>query len=86
VVVNNQAAAGARALRVSQPQISTLGAVNPGAAALNGDLWVHTAATPIPAGGYVILFLKAEGSVTPAAPLSIINGTVQVTIGGQKRP
>jgi adhesin/invasin len=100
VVVSNPAEAGTRAVRVSQPHTSTLTAVNPGlfvtsgrrAAALNVDLSPHTAATPIPAGGYVILFLTGEGSVTPAvadgtaaptSPLSLIDGTVQVSIGGQ---
>jgi adhesin/invasin len=92
-VVTNQAVSGTRAVRASQPHISTLTVVNPGlfvmngrAAALNGDLTVHTAATPIPAGGYVILFITGEGPVTPsvvdgapapAAPLSIINGTAR---------
>jgi adhesin/invasin len=100
VVVTNQAASGTRAISASQPQISKLAAVDPGlfvtsdrrAAALNGDLSTHTAATPIAAGGYVILFITGEGPVTPpvpdgiaapATPLSLINGTVQVTIGGQ---
>ena len=100
VVVSNPAETGTRAVRVSQPHTSTLTAVNPGlfvtsgrrAAALNGDLSPHTAATPIPAGGYVILFLTGEGSVTPAvadgtaaptSPLSLVDGTVQVSIGGQ---
>jgi adhesin/invasin len=100
VVVDNQAVAGARALRISQPHTSTLTGVDPGlfvtsdrrASALNGDLSVHTAATPIPAGGYVILFLAGAGAVTPAvpdgaaapaAPLSIIDGTARVSIGGQ---
>ncbi|HKE23987.1 MAG TPA: hypothetical protein VKB88_16590 [Bryobacteraceae bacterium] len=100
VVVNNQAVSGTRALRVSQPHTATPAAVDPGlfvtdgrrAAALNGDLSVHTSATPIPAGGYVILFLTGAGPLTPAAPdgtvapsalLSIINGTVQVSFGGQ---
>jgi len=87
-------------MRASQPHTAPLTVVDPGlfvtnglrAAALNGDLSVHTAATPIPAGGYVILFLTGGGPVTPTvsdgaaapeSPLSIIDGTVQVSIGGQ---
>jgi adhesin/invasin len=100
VMVNNQATVSSRALRASQQATSVLTVVHPGlfvtpdkrAAALNGDLSPHTAATPIPAGGYVILFLTGEGSVTPAVsdgtpapvnPLSIIDAPAQVTIGGQ---
>jgi uncharacterized protein (TIGR03437 family) len=100
VVVNNQATVSSRALRASQGHSSALTAVDPGlfvtpdkrAAALNGDLSLHTAATPIPAGGSVILFATGEGPVTPAVadgapapvnPLSIIDAPVQVTIGGK---
>jgi adhesin/invasin len=100
VVVTNAATSGTRGLARSQPYISTLAAVDPGlfvttgrrAAALNGDLSVHTAGTPIPAGGHVILFLTGEGPVTPAvadgtaaptAPLSLINAPVTVAIGGK---
>jgi uncharacterized protein (TIGR03437 family) len=36
------------------------------ASALNGDLSLHTPGTPIPAGGYVILYLTGYGAVTPA--------------------
>jgi len=97
VVVGNQATANSRAVGVSSPHTSSLTAINPGlfvtsdgrAAALNGDLTVHTAARPILAGGFVILFITGEGPVTPpepdgtaapASPLSIINAPVQVTI------
>jgi adhesin/invasin len=100
VVVKNQTVTGRRALGTSQPHISTLMVVDPGlfvtnrrrAAALNVDLSVHTAATPIPAGGFVILFLTGEGPVTPAvadgtaapaSPLSLIDVPVTVTIGGK---
>jgi adhesin/invasin len=99
VMVNNQATVSSRALRASQQDTPVLTVVHPGlfvtpdkrAAALNGDLSPHTAATPIPAGGYVILFLTGEGSVTPAVPdgtpapanpLSIIDTPAQVNIGG----
>jgi adhesin/invasin len=68
--------------------------INPGgrAAALNVDLSPNTTATPAPRGGYILLFMTGQGPVTPAVPdgtpapgtpLSIIDGTVQVTIGGQ---
>ena len=84
----------------SRPQFAPLTVVAPGlfvadanrASALNGDLSPHTPATPIPAGGSVILFITGEGPVTPllpdgtaapASPLSLINAPVQVTIGGQ---
>jgi adhesin/invasin len=100
VAVNNQATFGARAVRASSPHASALSDVDPGifitsgrrAAALNVDLSVHTAATPIAAGDFVLLFLTGQGPVTPvviegvaapALPLSLINGTVQVSIGGK---
>jgi adhesin/invasin len=100
VAVNNQATFGMRALRASSPHASTLAEVDPGlfvtsgrrAAALNVDLTVHTTATPIAGGDYVLLFLTGQGPVTPAVvegvaapgvPLSLINGTVQVSIGGK---
>jgi Bacterial Ig-like domain (group 1)/NHL repeat len=94
VVVNN----GAAGFRASSSYKAALSIVDPGifvtpdgrAAALNGDLTPHTSATPIPAGGYVILYLTGHGPVTPAVedgtaapagPLSIINAPVTVTIG-----
>jgi adhesin/invasin len=100
VVVNNQATASNRSLRASEGHPSALTVVDPGlfvtpdkrAAALNGDLSAHSAATPIPAGGYVILFITGEGSVTPTvpdgapaavSPLSVIDAPAQVTIGGK---
>jgi adhesin/invasin len=78
----------------------TLTAVDPGlfvtpdrrASALNGDLSPHTPATPVPAGGYIILFISGAGPITPPlpdgtaaplSPLSLINAPVQVNIGGQ---
>ncbi len=93
-MVNN----GAPQYRASPPHEATLGSVDPGifvtpdkrASALNGDLSLHTPATPIPAGGYVILYMTGQGAVTPAVvdgtaapsePLSIINASVTVTIG-----
>jgi uncharacterized protein (TIGR03437 family) len=99
VTVTNNATRNSRAVPSSPVEGVTLTQVNPGlfttpdkrASALNGDLSVHTAATPIPAGGYVILYATGEGPVTPpipdgvpapSSPLSIINAQVQVTIGG----
>ena len=96
VVVNN----GAPGFRASSSYKATLSTVDPGifvtpdgrAAALNGDLTPHTSATPIAAGGYVILYLTGHGPVTPAVedgtaapsgPLSIINSPVTVTIGSK---
>ena len=96
VVVHN----GSPQFRASSAHEATLGEVDPGpfvtpdkrASALNGDLSVHTPATPIPAGGYLILYLTGQGDVTPpiadgtaapGMPLSIINGSVTVTIGTQ---
>lgn len=101
IVVNNSAVAGgARALHASPPHSSPLTAVDTGlfvtsdkrAAALNVDLSPHTAATPVPAGGYIILFITGAGAISPplpdgtaapVSPLSLINAPVQVTIGGQ---
>lgn len=100
VVVNNQATTSSRALRASQGHSTALTVVDPGlfvtpdkrAAALNGDSSPHTAATPIPAGSSVILFVTGEGPVTPAvpdgtpapvSPLSIVSAPVQLTIGGK---
>ncbi len=100
VTVTNHATASSRAVQSSPVEGVTLTQVNPGlfttpdkrASALNGDLSIHTAATPIPAGGYVILYATGEGPVSPpipdgvpapSSPLSTINAHVQVTIGGQ---
>ncbi len=99
VVVSNQTVSSGRGLEASPQHNSVLPPLEPGlfvtsnkrAAALNGDLSVHTAATPIPAGGYVILYLTGHGPITPpvpdgvaapGSPLSLINAPVQVTIGG----
>jgi uncharacterized protein (TIGR03437 family) len=100
IVVSNQAAVSSGALRASPQQTVTLTAVDPGlfvtpdrrASALNGDLSPHTPATPVPAGGYIILFISGAGPITPPlpdgtaaplSPLSLINAPLQVTIGGQ---
>jgi YVTN family beta-propeller protein len=99
VAVNNTSLTSSRALPASPSHTAALGVVDPGlfvngnrAAALNGDLSFHTAATPIPAGGYVLLFITGQGPVTPPAadgngasssPLSIIDGLTQVMIGGK---
>jgi uncharacterized protein (TIGR03437 family) len=100
VTANNASVTSPRALSASPSRLTTLEVTDPGlfvtpdkrAAALNGDLTPHTAATPIPAGGYVILYMTGSGPVTPpladgtaapSSPLSIINATVQVTIGGK---
>uniref|UniRef100_Q021V3 Ig domain protein, group 1 domain protein n=1 Tax=Solibacter usitatus (strain Ellin6076) TaxID=234267 RepID=Q021V3_SOLUE len=97
VVVNNGAAPQ---LRTSPAYDAKLDSIDVGmfvtpdkrASALNGNLSLHTPATPIPAGGYVILYLTGQGAVTPAvadgtpapaAPLSIINAPVTATIGGK---
>jgi adhesin/invasin len=62
------------------------------AAALNQDLSYHTVATPQPAGALIVLYLTGQGPVTPPVPegmaapdtpLSLINGSVQVAIGGK---
>jgi adhesin/invasin len=99
VAVQNDSLTGLRALSASPARTEPLVAVDPAlfvndggrAAALNGDLSVHTAATPIPAGGTVVLFLTGQGPVTPpiadgapapSSPLSTIDGATQVTIGG----
>jgi uncharacterized protein (TIGR03437 family) len=63
------------------------------AAALNQDLSVNTEATPQPAGALILLFITGQGPLTPplsdgmaapANPLSMIAGTVGVTIGGMQ--
>jgi adhesin/invasin len=94
VVVNN----GAPGLRASASYEAALSGVDPGifvtsgrrASALNGDLSIHTPATPIAAGEYVILYLTGQGAVTPAVadgapapglPLSIFNASATVKIG-----
>jgi adhesin/invasin len=83
-----------------QPHTSGLTAVDPGlfvtagnrAAALNQDLSLNTPATPVPAGGVILLYITGQGPITPqlpdgtaapANPLSLINGTVGVMIGGK---
>jgi uncharacterized protein (TIGR03437 family) len=100
VVVQNQAAGGSRAAPFSNPYDRDLTAHDPGlyltsdyhAAALNGDLSVNTAANPVPAGGYIILFITGGGPITPplpdgtaapGSPLSLLDGTVTVFIGGK---
>src|SRR5262249_25071231 len=99
VTVQNDSLSRLRMLSASPASTEPLAAVDPGlfvnggrAAALNGDLSVHTAATPIPAGGSVVLFLTGQGPVTPpvadgtaapSSPLSTIDGETQVTIGGK---
>jgi adhesin/invasin len=99
VAVSNGAVSSQFSMRASSPHISPLTEVDPGlfvnagnrAAALNQDLTPATAATPIPAGSYVLLFFTgqgpispplADGTAAPATPLSLITGMVQVTIGG----
>jgi adhesin/invasin len=83
----------------SGAQSATLTAVDPGlfmngprAAALNPDLTPHTAATPQAVGTILVFYLTGQGAVKPAipdgsaaplTPLSLIDGTVQATIGGQ---
>jgi adhesin/invasin len=61
------------------------------AKALNQDLSFHTPQTPIPAGGYVVLYLTGLGPTTPPvpdgqpaplSPLATLNGRVQATVGG----
>jgi len=61
--------------------------------ALNVDFSPNTPSTPAPAGSSIILYITGQGPVTPAvpdgaqapnAPLSTIDATVQVTIGGQQ--
>jgi len=63
----------------------------PRAAALNPDLTPHTAATPQPPGAILAFYITGhgavkpavpDGSAAPAAPLSMIEGTTQATIGG----
>ena len=87
-------------LRAAQEHTAGLTVVDPGlfvtagnrASALNQDLSVHTAATPQPAGAFIVLYLTGQGPISPpipdgaaapAAPLSLITGVVQVAIGGK---
>jgi adhesin/invasin len=62
------------------------------AAALNQDLTPHTAATPQPAGATIVLYTTGggpispplpDGSAAPSSPLSLLTGSVQVSIGGK---
>jgi adhesin/invasin len=61
------------------------------AKALNQDLTLNTPQNPITAGNYVLLFLTGTGPTTPSVadgqpaptnPLAVLNGSVQVTVGG----
>jgi adhesin/invasin len=87
-------------LQTAQQRATSLTAVDPGlfvnpgnrAAALNQDLTVHTAATPQPAGAYILLYTTGGGAISPAlpdgtaapsSPLSLLTGNVQVSIGGR---
>ena len=96
VSVNN----GFTLARTSQPHTANLTAVDPGlftsagnrAAALNQDFTVHTAATPQPAGAYILLYITGggpispvvpDGAAAPSSPLSFLTGDVQVFIGGK---
>jgi len=90
VVVTNGAASTSYQVPLSYVSPGLFVKPDKRAEALNGDSTPHTAATPIPAGGDVSLFLTGQGAVTPAIPdgvaaptnpLSIINGAVTVTIG-----
>jgi adhesin/invasin len=65
---------------------------NQRAAALNQDLTVHSAATPVAAGDILLLYLTGQGPTTPAvtdgngapgSPLSVVNGTVTASVGGR---
>jgi adhesin/invasin len=99
VVTNSALTRQAFGVRASVPRTFRLSNVEPGlfittngrAAALNVDLSPNTPTNPVPAGGYILLFIVGQGPVTPAvadgtaAPLSalsIINGRLQVFIGG----
>jgi adhesin/invasin len=89
---------GSSGLKTALGQTTQLTAVQPGlfvstgnrAAALNQDLTVHTPATPVPAGGYILLYTTGggpispplpDGTAAPASPPSLLTGNVQVTIG-----
>jgi adhesin/invasin len=84
----------------STPVTPLITAVQPGlyvyenlrAKALNQDLSIHTPQTPIPAGGYVVLYMTGMGSTTPpvadgqaapsSPPLAVANGSVLAAVGG----
>jgi adhesin/invasin len=87
-------------LLTAQQQTTNLTAVDPGlfvnpgnrAAALNQDLTPHTPTTPVPAGGYILLYTTGggpisptppDGTAAPSSPLSLLTGNVQVSIGGK---
>ena len=62
------------------------------AAALNQDLTPHTPTTPVPAGGYILLYMTGggpisptlpDGAAAPSSPLSLLTGNVQVSVGGK---
>jgi adhesin/invasin len=91
---------GFSGLRTAQDQTIDLMTVQPGlfvttgnrASALNQDLSVHTAATPVPAGGYILLYTTGggpispplpDGTAAPGSPPSLLTGNVQVSIGGK---
>jgi adhesin/invasin len=86
--------------RTAPDQTVTLAVVDPGlftsggnrAAALNGDLTLHTASTPQPAGAFIVLYTTGGGPISPplpdgtpapSSPLSLLTGNVQVFIGGK---
>jgi adhesin/invasin len=86
--------------RTAQDQATNLTVVDPGlfvnpgnrAAALNQDLTPHTPATPVPAGGYILLYMTGggpvspplpDGTAAPSSPPSLLTGNVQVSIGGK---
>jgi adhesin/invasin len=87
-------------LLTAQQQTTNLTAVDPGlfvnagnrAAALNQDLTPHTLTTPVPAGGYILLYTTGggpisptlpDGTAAPASPPSLLTGNVQASIGGR---
>jgi adhesin/invasin len=100
IVVTNEAMTSGRALGSSSQQPTSVRGGESGpvcdhereGVCLECDLSVHTAATPIPAGGYVILYITGQGSVTPPVldgtaaplmPLSLVDAPVTVSIGGK---
>jgi len=90
---------GGQQLSPFDTQTVMLTAVDPGlymngprAAALNPDQTPHTAATPQPAGTILAFYATGQGPVNPAipdgtaapaAPLAMVAGTAQATIGGR---